>query len=276
MSKYLITGGTGFLGVKLIERLYNQHKIVVIARNEGKLMQLQQKFPKIEIITGDVADICTVKRACLGIDGIFHLAAFKHVRWAEEQSFECISTNVNGSMNVLNEGRLRNPEFIIGISTDKAASLSGVYGSTKYLMEKMFSEYEKLFPEIKFRIVRYGNVLYSTGSVLCMWRDILQKHGEIIITAPEATRFFWTLEQAVDLIFDCLENAKDSSPYVPEMKSMKMGDLLTAMQLKYGTAGNIKVIGLQPGENLHEKIIENGKNSNESEKFTIEEILGMI
>jgi len=276
VSKYLITGGTGFLGTKLIERLYKQNEIRVVARNEGKLIQLQQKFPKIEIITGNIADSCTTKKACSGVDGIFHLAAFKHVRWAEEQSFECIRTNVNGSINILNQGDDNFPEFILGISTDKAASLSGVYGSTKYLMEKLFSEYEKMFPKIKFRIVRYGNVLYSTGSVLCLWKELLQKHGEITITSPEATRFFWTLEQAVDLIFDCLENAKDSSPYVPEMKSMKMGDLLTAMQAKYGKAGNIKVIGLQPGENLHEKIIETGKNSNESEKFTIEEILEMI
>lgn len=276
MNKYLITGGTGFLGVKLIERLYKQNNIRVVARNEGKLIQLQQKFPKIEIITGNIADPCTALKACDGVDGIFHLAAFKHVRWAEEQPYECINTNVNGSVNILSSGSQNSPEFILGISTDKAASLSGVYGGTKYLMEKMFSEYEKMFPDIKFRIVRYGNVLYSTGSVLCLWKELLQKHGEITITTPEATRFFWTLEQAVDLIFECLENAKDSSPYVPEMKSMKMGDLLTAMQLKYGKAGNIKVIGLQPGENLHEKILETGKNSDESEKFTIEEILEMI
>jgi UDP-N-acetylglucosamine 4,6-dehydratase/UDP-glucose 4-epimerase len=167
-------------------------------------------------------------------------------------------------------------EFIIGISTDKAAQVNGTYGATKFLMEKLFSDYEANYPAIKYRIVRYGNVLYSTGSVLCKWKDLLQDHKEVTVTDLDASRFFWTREQAIDLIFDCLDKAVDSSPYCPEMKSIRIGDLLEAMQIKYGTASRIKVIGLQPGENLHEKILEKGKFSNEVQQYTIKEIMELI
>jgi UDP-N-acetylglucosamine 4,6-dehydratase/UDP-glucose 4-epimerase len=165
------------------------------------------------------------------------------------------------------------------ISTDKTAIVSGVYGASKFLMERLTHQFEANYPKHTYRVVRYGNVLYSTGSVLCKWKDLLEQNKEIIITNPDATRFYWTVEQAVDLIFDCLENAIDSQPYVPEMKSMRMGDLLTAMSNKYlPSDGTLKVkeIGMQPGENLHEKVLADGIPSNEAEKFTIEEIQDMI
>jgi len=122
-------------------------------------------------------------------------------------------------------------------------------------------------------------VLYSTGSVLCIWKDKLQKGEEIIVTDPAATRYFWTLNQAVDLIFDCMENATTSHFHFPSMKSMSMGDLLDAMAEKYLPEGkelNVKTIGLQVGENLHEKISEDGLYSNEAEQFTKDEIKGLI
>ena len=115
--------------------------------------------------------------------------------------------------------------------------------------------------------------------ILCKWRDLLKGGKEVIVTEPKATRFFWTLEQAVDLIFDCLENASDSNPYVPEMKSMSVKNLLQAMANKYLPEGEelkIKQIGLQPGENFHERVIETGKYSNEVEQFTVEEIQELI
>tara|TARA_Y100000593_G_scaffold91400_1_gene180059 strand:+ start:2473 stop:3339 length:867 start_codon:yes stop_codon:yes gene_type:complete len=278
---YLITGGSGYLGFELSERILKLGgKVVTISRDEGKLIELKQKYPSIKILTGDICDRFDVQQAFKqGIDGVFHLAAFKHVGLAEEQSRECTKSNVIGSMNVLEEAVDNNVEFVIGISTDKAAQVSGVYGATKYIMEKLFEQFERNFSNTKFRIVRYGNVLYSTGSVLCKWRDLLKQGKEVIVTEPEATRYFWTVEQAVDLIFDCMDNAPDSKPYVPEMKSMSVGDLLKAMSDKYLPSGyhlKIKEIGLQPGENLHEKILEDGKYSNEVERFTIEEISEMI
>jgi len=147
-------------------------------------------------------------------------------------------------------------------------------------MEKLVQQYELLNPDTQYRVVRYGNVLYSTGSVLCKWKNLLQENKEIIVTEPTATRFFWTVDEAVDLIFRCMEKAKDSSPFVPEMKSMKVEDLLEAMVQKYYSHDRselkIKYIGLQAGENLHEKILERGPSSNEVSFYTIDEIVEKI
>jgi len=279
-KKYLVTGGSGFLGEELIKRIIAAGgEVVTISRDEGKLIELKQEFPSIEIFTGDIADRFDVQQAIRGVDGVFHLAAFKHVGIAETQARECTKSNVLGSMNILEEAVNNNVEFVLGISTDKAAQIAGVYGATKYIMEKMFEQFERNYPEIKFRIVRYGNVLYSTGSVLCKWKKLLEENKEVVVTAPEATRYFWTIGQAVDLIFDCMGWAEDSKPYVPEMKSMSVKDLLTAMANNYLPDGGelkIKEIGLQPGENMHEKILVDGKYSNEVERFTINEIMEMI
>lgn len=278
---YLITGGSGFLGKELISRLHkNQiNNIVTISRNEGNLVYLKEKFPHIKIIPGDISDPYCAEKAVQGVDGIFHLAAFKHVGMAEDNVRECVLGNVIGTMNLLELTRKYSIEFILGISTDKAAQVNGVYGATKLLHERLFSDYEKMNNNTKYRTVRYGNVLYSTGSVLCKWKQRILNDEELIVTDPSATRFYWTIDQAIDLIFDCLYNAKDSTPYVPEMKSMSVGDLLEAMIRKYMPEGNVpkvKEIGLQPGENLHEIIIEGGPSSFNADKFTIEEIMEMV
>src|SRR3990167_4808776 len=189
--KYLITGGSGFLGHELIKRL--DGKIKVVARNEGNLIALKEKFPYIEIVTGNIADSYICQKVCSDIDGIFHLAAFKHVGLAEKENVrECVLSNIQGSLNLLEETRKNKPEFIIGISTDKAAQVKGVYGATKFLMERLFDEYADTNPATKYRVVRYGNVMYSTGSVLCKWKDKIQAGEPVIVTDLNATRFFWT------------------------------------------------------------------------------------
>ena len=277
---YLITGATGFLGEHLTKRILDQGGIVrAFSRNEGKLITLKQRHPQIEIHTGDVSDWFEVKQAMMGVNAVFHLAASKHVGLAETYSRECTKTNVNGTLNILEESLCQDLDFVVGISTDKAAQVCGVYGATKLLMERLFQQYERINPTGNYRIVRYGNVLYSTGSVLCKWKVLLQESKQVIITDPDATRFFWTRDQAVDLIFSCLKESNSSMPWVPEMKSMAMGDLLEAMARKYlppGETLNLKTIGLQPGENMHEKIMEEGPASDEVEKFTIEEIMELI
>jgi len=278
---YLVTGGAGFLGQELIARLeaVGCTNVVTISRNEGKLIALKEKFPFVKIIPGDISDPYCAEKAVQGVDAIFHLAAFKHVGLAEENVRECVLGNVNGTLNLLELTRKYPIEFMLGISTDKAAQVSGVYGATKLLHERLFTDYERMNPNTTYRTVRYGNVLYSTGSVLCKWKDRLQNDEEVIITDPNATRFYWTVDQAIDLIFDCLNNAKDSKPYVPEMKSMSVGDLLEAMIRKYLPEGNtpkVKTIGLQPGENVHEVIVEGGPNSSQVDRFTIEEIMELV
>ncbi len=277
---YLITGGSGFLAYGLIDYLTNNNimNISILARNEGNLIKVKQMYPHINIITGNLCDKKVVYKALDGISGVFHLAAFKHVGLAERYPLECIQSNINATLTLLECGLDFDIDFIVGISTDKVCQVSGVYGATKYLMEKIFDDYEKINKKTQYRIVRYGNVLYSTGSVLCKWKDLIQQGKEVIITDANATRFYWTVEQAVQLIIDCLKNSKDTTPYIPEMKSIRMGDLLRAMIEKYSNGIDIpvKVIGLQKGENLHEKIDENGMDSNETPKYSITEIKKLI
>lgn len=277
---YLVTGGSGFLGQPLVKYILDQGGLVrVVARDEGKLISLLEKHPSIEIYPGDISDSFEVKQAMKDVSGVFHLAASKHVGLAEKFVRENVKSNVIGSMNIL-EHSLEHPilEFVVCVSTDKAAQVAGVYGATKLLMERMVKQYEELNPKVKYRVVRYGNVLYSTGSVLCKWKDLIEQGKGVIVTSPDATRFFWTVDEAVQLINDCMEYSKDSTPYCPIMKSMKISDLLEAMIIKYGKGQNIEVkyIGLQAGENLHEKVLEQGPYSNEVDHFTVEEILPMI
>jgi UDP-N-acetylglucosamine 4,6-dehydratase/UDP-glucose 4-epimerase len=278
-KKYLVTGGTGFLGVPLVKYILSHGgQVRVIARDEGKLITLREQFPTIEIYTGDIADPFEVKQAMQGINGVFHLAASKHVGLAESFVRENVKSNTLGSLYILEESLNLDLDFVLGISTDKAAQVVGVYGATKLLMERLFTQYEKLNTKCKYRIVRYGNVLYSTGSVLCKWKDLIRQGKAVTVTEPEATRFFWTVDQAIELIVDCMEHAVDSKPYCPSMKSMSIKNLLQAMVEKYSNGVDIpvNVIGLQPGENMHEKVLEQGPYSSEVEQFSIEEIKDLI
>lgn len=278
-AKYLITGGSGFLGIELIKRLaaMGYKNIVSVSRNEGKSVQLKELFPHVEIILGDIKDPYICHKACKEVGGIFHLAAFKHVGLAERENVrECVQGNILGTLNLLEETRRTLPEFIIGISSDKAAQVKGVYGATKFIMERLFLEYSATNEKTKYRIVRYGNVAWSTGSVLCKWKEKMLKGEEVVITDRAATRFFWTVDSAVDLIFECLEKSFSSYPYLTKMKSIEMGDLLDAMMEKYGKVP-VKTIGMQVGENLHESMDDSGGlDSFNAERYTKEEIYKLI
>ncbi len=276
-SSVLITGGSGFLGQALIEQLYRTNRVIAMARNEGNLVALKQKFPSIHILSGDVADPYSVNRVMRGgIDYVFHLAGLKHVGLAETQAYECVKTNVTGTINLLNEARVFRPYAVIATSTDKAAQVSGVYGASKLLMERLFLEAQAMNSSTKFRIVRYGNVLYSTGSVLCKWRDALQQGKPVTISDPDATRFYWSVDAAVDLLFECLAKATGAEPFVPEMKAMRLGDILMAMEEKYGRAVEVITTGLKQGENKAERILEGGLTSDQVERYTREEIFDLV
>ena len=278
-KKYLVTGGSGFLGVPLVDYILSQGASVrVLARDEGKLIMLKEMYPAIEIYPGDISDKFEVRQGMQGINGVFHLAASKHVGLAESLVRENVKSNTIGSLNILEESLELELDFVLGISTDKAAQVSGVYGATKLLMERLFRQYERLNTKCQYRIVRYGNVLYSTGSVLCKWKELILQGKEVIVTDLDATRFFWSVDQAIELIINCMKDAHDSTPYCPIMKSMSIRNLLQAMIEKYsnGQDISIKVIGLQPGENMHEKVLEEGPYSNQVEQFTVEEIKELI
>ncbi len=280
-KKYLITGGTGFLGKELVNYLVPKgYKIRVLCRDEAKLVYLKEEYPNIEIISGDISNKFTIIKAMKNINGIFHLAAFKYVDLAEKEPINCTRSNVIGSLNILEETLNRdNIDFVIATSTDKAAKVAGIYGASKLIMEKLFEEYQYIQPNIKYRIVRYGDVLYSTGSVLYKWKRLLQLDKELIVTDLNCTRFYWTVSEAITLIFNCLKLANSPKPYVPEMKSIILKDLLKAMSKKYLKKGGtlkIKEIGLRQGENLHESLDKKHKNSFESDKYSIDEIISFI
>jgi UDP-N-acetylglucosamine 4,6-dehydratase len=273
MYKNVIFGGSGFLGIALIKRLISMGEtgIVAVARNEGALVSLKEKFPSISIMVGDIADSWVVKKAMKGAKNIFLLSALKHVGIAETEVKSCISTNIIGCMNIIEESLTTKPEILMFISTDKASQPMGVYGCTKKIGERLMSEAEKINPYTKYRVVRYGNVLGSTGSIITKWKPKMERGEEVILTDPEASRFFWTVTEAVDLIFECIEKSVDSTPFVPYMKAVTMGVVLEACMEVYGKCP-VKIIGLQAGENKVETT-DGITFSNEVEQFTKQEFI---
>lgn len=277
-SKIVVFGGSGFLGQALIERLLSMGRtnILSMSRNEGEATKLKEKFPQVKIMIGDIEDWSDVRRAMHDdTREVYLLAAMKHVGYAENNPQACVRTNLIGTMNVINESGRAKPNVLVFISSDKAAQSTGVYGCSKKIGERLVAEAERWNPHTKYRVVRYGNVLYSTGSVLCKWRDKMRAGEEVTITDPKATRFFWPISEAVDLIFESIEKGKDASPYITSMKSIAIGDLLEAMMEKYGNVP-VKTIGLQPGENMHEVIAEGIPDSFHSPRYTKDEILAII
>lgn len=272
-KKIVVFGGSGFLGTALIGRLINEGSanITAVARNEGELTKLKEKFTTIHTMTGDIADPWVVKKAMKDADEVFILAAMKHVGLAENEVKSCVNTNIIGCMNIINESISAKPKVLLLVSTDKASQPRGVYGCSKKIGERLMTEAEKINPDTKYRVVRYGNVWASNGSIITKWEPKMRKGEEIILTDPTATRFFWTVAEAVDLIFNCIENVKDATPYIPQIKAIDMGTVLEACMDVYGKSP-IKVIGLQPGENKDETM-DGVLFSNQAEQFTKEEFI---
>jgi FlaA1/EpsC-like NDP-sugar epimerase len=249
-NRIVIFGASGFLGTHLVERLsvHGKTNIVAVGRNEAALVSLKEKFPFVEIQVGDIANKWTVKKAMKDADEVYHLAALKHVGLADIHVQSTINTNVIGCMNVVEESLVVKPKIFLFVSTDKAGQPTGVYGCTKKIGERLIAEAEKMNPDTKYSSVRYGNVWNSAGSIATKWKPKMEKGEEVIITDLEASRFFWTVDEAVDLIFECIEKSKDSTPYIPKMKAVKMGVVLDACMEVWGKSP-FKIIGLQPGEN---------------------------
>lgn len=275
-----VTGATGFVAEELIRRLIsNGDRVNAIARNEGKLVDLKAQFRSVDIYPCPIEDFCLLKKALTGCDGVFHFASFKDVILSHANPLKTVQTNINGTQNLL-ELSVQMPaiKFMIATSTDKAAKVSSVYGASKLILEYLFQEFSDIYPRsCKYRVVRYGNVFYSTSSVLRKWKAALLRGEEIIITDPSATRFFWTREDAVNLLFECLEKATSAMPYIPSMKAVSIGDLLEAMVAKYGNGQsvNVKTVGIQPGENLHEYLTDDC-SSEHAPKWAKEELLSIL
>ena len=195
---YLVTGASGFLGQVLVERLIKAGaKVRCLARNEGNILKLNQEHP-VEIYPGDVSDPVDVCQAMKGVRGVFHLAAFKHVGLAEKFARECVKSNTLGSLNIL-EATLHTPvDFVLGISTDKAARISGVYGASKFLMERLFAQFEQINPSVAYRIVRYGNVMYSTSQSCVNGRSLwrMASRASLQSQRPLVSTGRWTMRSS--------------------------------------------------------------------------------
>ena len=254
----LITGGTGSFGKKFVPMTlekYNPKKIIILSRDEMKQWDMAKGFvddPRVRFFIGDVRDRDRLYRALDGVDYVVHAAATKIVPTAEYNPFECIKTNINGAMNLIDACIDKKVKGIVALSTDKASSPVSLYGATKLASDKLFvsaNAYSGEHGSI-FSVVRYGNVMGSRGSVIPFFMSI-QDNNELPITDPRMTRFMITLEQGVELVWCAFEDMKGGEIYVKKIPSMQVPEIAKAVAPE---ATQITV-GIRPGEKLHEQMI---------------------
>lgn len=260
----LVTGGTGSFGHKFLEMVlerYSPHRIIVYSRDEfkqhlmrTKLEEMGYDLSKVRFFIGDVRDKERLFRAYDMVDYVVHAAAMKQVPACEYNPFEAVKTNIHGAQNVIDAAIDRGVKKVVALSTDKAVNPINLYGGTKLVSDKLFisaNAYSKV-SGTRFSVVRYGNVAGSRGSVIPVFRDLIQ-HGakELPITDKRMTRFWITLDQAVELVFKALEESRGGETYISKIPSFYITDLAKAMMPDV----EIKEIGIREGEKLHEVMV---------------------
>lgn len=264
----LITGGTGSFGntfVPMTLAKYNPRKIIIFSRDEMKQWDMAKKFEgdkRVRFFIGDVRDKNRLYRALDGVDYVVHAAATKIVPTAEYNPFECVKTNINGAMNLIDACIDKGVKGVVALSTDKASSPINLYGATKLASDKMFVASNSYAGEhgTRFSVVRYGNVMGSRGSVIPFFLSI-KDQGVLPITDERMTRFMITLEEGVELVWHAFDDMVGGEIYVKKIPSMKMTDLAKVV----APEAEINVIGIRPGEKLHEQMI-----SSEDAHYTYE------
>jgi len=257
----LITGGTGSLGKQLTKRIYEKwpdvKRLVVFSRDEQKQFEMAQdypesQYPSIRFFIGDVRDKERLIRAFEGIDYVIHAAAMKHVPIAEYNPMEAVKTNINGAENVIDACMATGVERVVALSTDKAAAPINLYGATKLASDKLFIAANNIkgHRNIRFSVVRYGNVMGSNGSVIPFFLK-KRKTGVLPITDPAMTRFNISLDQGVDMVFHALEHAWGGEIFVPKIPSYRILDVAEAV----GPECEKPNVGIRPGEKIHEEMI---------------------
>lgn len=245
MESLVITGGSGMLGRALVARLHGEVRITAFSRSERAQLALRRRWPEVRWLLGDAQDRDFLHRAFCGAEAVVHAAALKHVDGSEREPSEYARVNVSGSLSVASVASARGLRAV-GISTDKACEPRNVYGVTKMLMERAFTEQGHV-------ACRYGNVFGSDGSVLDAWRRQLADRGVIRVTDPEMTRFFFPVAAAVDEVLWALEAAPAGTVSVPRLRAALLTDLAEAFTRTYG--GDIEVVGPRPGEKRHESLL---------------------
>jgi UDP-N-acetylglucosamine 4,6-dehydratase len=251
-----VTGGTGSFGRRFVRHILEHHrprKLIVFSRDEMKHYEMQQEFdhPAMRFFIGDVRDLPRLTLAMRDVDYVIHAAAMKHVPIAEYNPMECVKTNIDGANNVIDAAFTNQVKRVIALSTDKAANPINLYGATKLVSDKLFVAANNIAGNrpTRFSVVRYGNVVGSRGSVLPLFQKLVrEKAKEIPITDARMTRFWITLEQGVEFVVKSFGRMYGGEIFVPKIPSMRMTDLASAI------APNIpqKIIGIRPGEKLHE------------------------
>ena len=257
----LITGGTGSLGKELTRHILKNHsnvkKLVIFSRDEQKQFQMAQDFPEklypqIRYLLGDVRDQERLIRAFHGIDIVIHAAAMKHVHLAEYNPDECIKTNIGGAQNVIHAALQTKVNNIVALSTDKACAPINLYGATKLTSDKLFVAANNIkgANPIKFSVVRYGNVMGSNGSVIPFFMK-KKMEGKLPITDDRMTRFNISLQGGVDMVMHAIENAWGGEIFIPKIPSYNILDVAKAIAPNC----QIEIIGIRPGEKIHEEMI---------------------
>jgi len=258
-SSILITGGTGSFGrsfVPLTLKKYNPKRLIIFSRDEMKQWEMAKLFnddPRVRFFIGDVRDKERLHRALRGVDFVVHAAATKIVPTAEYNPFECIKTNINGAMNLIDACIDQNVKKVVALSTDKASSPINLYGATKLASDKLFVASNSSYSsknQTSFSVVRYGNVMGSRGSVIPFFMST-KDSGIITITEKEMTRFMISLDQGVQLVWHAFDDMVGGEIYIKKIPSMKIIDIakVIAPKAKY------KIIGIRPGEKIHEQMI---------------------
>lgn len=257
-STILVTGGTGSFGHKFIPMTlekYNPKKIIVFSRDEMKQWEMAKKFEgdhRVRFFIGDVRDRDRLYRALDGVDFVVHAAATKIVPTAEYNPFECIKTNIIGAMNLIDACIDKGVKRVVALSTDKASSPINLYGATKLASDKVFVSGNSYAGghETRFSVVRYGNVMGSRGSVIPFFMSVKDK-GVLPITDERMTRFMISLEEGVELVWHAFEDMEGGEIYVKKIPSMKVTDLARVV----APEARQEVVGIRPGEKLHEQMI---------------------
>jgi|TARA_B110000967_G_C18894223_1_gene569459 UDP-N-acetylglucosamine 4,6-dehydratase len=257
-SSILITGGTGSFGhtfIPMTLEKYNPKKLVIFSRDEMKQWEMAKLYKdddRVRFFIGDMRDKDRLHRALNGIDFVVHAAATKIVPIAEYNPFECVKTNVNGAMNLIDAAIDQKVKSVVALSTDKASSPANLYGATKLVSDKLFiagNAYSGL-QNTKFGVVRYGNVMGSRGSVIPFFLT-QQENQSLPITDERMTRFMITLEEGVQLVWHAFNDMVGGEIYVKKIPSMKVTDIATAVDEN----ARQEIIGIRPGEKLHEQMI---------------------
>jgi UDP-N-acetylglucosamine 4,6-dehydratase len=258
-SSILITGGTGSFGSKFVPLTlskYNPRRLVIFSRDEMKQWEMAKRYaddPRVRFFIGDVRDPARLYRALEGIDYVIHAAATKIVPIAEYNPFECVKTNIDGAINVINAAIDRGVKKVVALSTDKASSPINLYGATKLASDKLFVASNSSYAgghDTTFAVVRYGNVMGSRGSVIPYFMS-LAGCGELPITDSRMTRFMISLEEGVELVWTAFEDMVGGEIYVKKIPSMKITEIASAVD----PTAIQRHIGIRPGEKLHEQMI---------------------